>query len=142
MPSEAAQTGLSGVLETCLYAHDLDAAATFYGDVLGLEFVSRSEGRHVFFRCGSQMVLIFNPDATNDPEGTLPPHGAEGAGHVAFGVTEAELDGWRSRLRSRNVEIEKDMEWGEAGQSIYVRDPAGNSVELATPSIWPVDAGT
>jgi catechol 2,3-dioxygenase-like lactoylglutathione lyase family enzyme len=137
--TNASTLAVSGVLETCLYARDLDAAASFYGGVLGLSPVSRAEGRHVFFRCGGQMVLIFNPDATADPDGTLPPHGAEGPGHVAFRVPAGDLPDWTDRLADAGVEIEKDMTWGDAGRSIYVRDPAGNSVELAVASIWPLD---
>lgn len=38
---------LTGILETCLYVDDLDAADAFYRDVLGLEFVGREENRHI-----------------------------------------------------------------------------------------------
>lgn len=124
------------VLETCLYARDLTAAEQFYGEVLGLERASAEVGRHVFFRCGKQMVLIFDPEATSEPGGMLPPHGADGAGHVAFAVAPDAIDAWIARFESAGVDVEKDVSWGESGRSIYVRDPAGNSVELATPSIW------
>ena len=52
------------VLETSLYAPDLEAAEVFYTRVLGLEVHSREVGHHVFFRCGSGMLLVFNPDKT------------------------------------------------------------------------------
>jgi len=120
----------------CLYADDLDAAAHFYGEILGLKKVSREDGRHVFFRCGMQMVLVFNSAVTSESGGLLPPHGADGPGHVAFAVDDAQLEAWHERLEARGVPVEKEMTWGEAGRSLYVRDPAGNSVELATPSIW------
>jgi len=128
------------VLETCLYAHDLAATAAFYGEVLGLDEVSRVKGRHVFFRCGHQMVLLFHPETTSTPDGTLPPHGTSGAGHVAFAVSLATMDAWAEHLRAHDVDIEAEMSWGDEGRSIYVRDPAGNSVELATPGIWPLPA--
>ena len=35
------------------------------------------------------------------------------------------------------VPIEAEIAWPQGGHSLYVRDPASNSVELATPSIWP-----
>ena len=131
---------ISSVLETCLYARDLDDAERFYGGVLGLEVVSRVDGRHVFFRCGAQMVLVFNPTATA-AEDTLA-HGADGPGHVAFAMPDADLDAWRTRLNAEGVEIEAEKTWGDAddpdGRSLYVRDPAGNSVELADPAIWPL----
>ncbi|TCL95997.1 glyoxalase/bleomycin resistance protein/dioxygenase superfamily protein [Rhizobium sp. PP-WC-2G-219] len=50
---------LEGILETALYASDLDAADRFYGEVLGLERITRVDGRHLFFRCGQGVLLIF-----------------------------------------------------------------------------------
>ena len=123
------------VLETCLYAEDLGAAADFYEGVLGLAVFSRVEGRHVFFRIGEAMFLIFRPQATAVTT-EVPSHGAHGPGHVAFAATSAELDGWRRRLQERGVAIEREVEWPRGGRSLYLRDPAGNSVELATPDIW------
>lgn len=38
---------LEGMLETALYARDLDQAETFYEDVLGLEKIARAANRHV-----------------------------------------------------------------------------------------------
>jgi catechol 2,3-dioxygenase-like lactoylglutathione lyase family enzyme len=52
------------ILESALYVTDVAAAEAFYGDVLGLERISRVEGRHVFFRCGSGVVLLFDAEAT------------------------------------------------------------------------------
>ncbi len=40
---------IRGVLETSVYATDLDAAERFYASVLGLERIARAAGRHVFF---------------------------------------------------------------------------------------------
>ena len=34
------------------------------------------------------------------------------------------------------VEVESDYAWPGGGRSLYLRDPAGNSVELGTPAIW------
>jgi catechol 2,3-dioxygenase-like lactoylglutathione lyase family enzyme len=132
---------LRGVMETVVYARDLDAAEHFYAQVLGLELISREPGRHVFFRCGDGVYLIFNPLATSADSkltaGTaVPRHGAHGPGHVAFRVHEAELFGWRDRLQAAGVAIEAEIAWPAGGRSIYFRDPAGNSIELATPSVW------
>ena len=130
-----------GVLETCLYASDLAAAERFYADVIGLEPFQRVEGRHVFFRCGGGVFLVFDAMRTSVASSVvngapIPAHGATGAGHVAFRVNAAELDAWRGRLASGGVTIESEVRWPNGGHSLYVRDPAGNSVELATAAIW------
>jgi catechol 2,3-dioxygenase-like lactoylglutathione lyase family enzyme len=130
---------VQNVLETCLYVDDLAKAGQFYADVLGLAFVSKQEGRHVFFRCGRQMLLLFNPLGSRKGGDHFPPHGAFGPGHVAFGVREADLIGWTDWLAQRNVAIEKVIDWPDGGRSLYFRDPAGNSLELATPKIWGMD---
>jgi catechol 2,3-dioxygenase-like lactoylglutathione lyase family enzyme len=126
----------SHVLETCLYVDDIDAAQAFYSRVLGLDMDCRNGERHVFFRCGGAMFLLFNPQQTMQPGGIVPPHGAKGVGHVAFAVTAGELPAWREWLHGHSVDIEAEVTWPTGGQSLYVRDPAGNSVELTTPAIW------
>jgi catechol 2,3-dioxygenase-like lactoylglutathione lyase family enzyme len=127
---------ISGVLESCLYAGDLMAATRFYGGILGLALHSQVPGRHVFFRCGAGMFLLFQPDATSRPTGNVPTHGAYGPGHVAFAIQEMDLPAWRQHLTQHGVEIEQEIVWPSGGHSLYVRDPAGNSVELATPQVW------
>jgi catechol 2,3-dioxygenase-like lactoylglutathione lyase family enzyme len=124
------------VLETCLYVDDLPRAEQFYREVLGLELESRQEGRHVFFHCGNQMLLLFNPLVSRESTDLFPPHGAFGPGHVAFGVREAELPAWRQWLEGHRVTIDKVIDWPGGGHSLYFRDPAGNILELATPKLW------
>lgn len=127
------------ILETVLYAEDLSAAEQFYGQILGLETYAQVPGRHIFYKLESQMLLIFDPNATSKPaDGPLPvpPHGARGHGHVCFAATGREIDAWKQKLSDANIAIEADFEWPGGGRSIYVRDPAGNSVEFAEPRIW------
>ena len=133
----------SQILETALYADDLDAAEAFYGGVLGLEKITRAGNRHVFYRCGPAVLLIFNPDETEIPSTggplSVPPHGARGPGHLCFRAEAAELDAWRSRLEAGGVAIESDMEWPQGGRSIYFRDPSGNSLEFTEARIWGIE---
>ncbi len=133
-------TGITGVLEAALYVDDLDAAEGFYGGILGLERITRVEGRHVFYRCGETVVLLFVAAATREPPGEdalpVPPHGADGPGHLCFAVPEPTLGALRARLEAQGVEIESDFRWPHGPRSVYVRDPAGNSVEFAEPALW------
>lgn len=128
-------TAIDRVLETVLYVDDLDAAERFYREVLGLELDSRQDGIFVFFRCGAGMLLLFDPDAAASGR-KVPPHGTRGAGHACFAVAEDALDAWQARLKAAGVAIEQEATWPRGGRSFYFRDPAGNSLELATPRIW------
>jgi catechol 2,3-dioxygenase-like lactoylglutathione lyase family enzyme len=128
-------TEIDRVLETVLYVDDLDAAERFYGEILGLELDSRQDGVFVFFRCGAGMLLLFEPDAAASGR-KVPAHGARGSGHACFAVPEDALDPWQERLRAAGVLIEQEVSWPRGGRSFYFRDPAGNSLELATPRIW------
>jgi catechol 2,3-dioxygenase-like lactoylglutathione lyase family enzyme len=130
---------LTHILETCLYVADLAAAENFYTQVLGLELLSSQAGRHVFLRCGRQMLLLFDPDVSEKSDGDFPAHGTRGAGHIAFAAGEAELPAWRERLERAGVAIEKVIDWPSGGRSLYFRDPSGISLELATPKIWGLD---
>jgi catechol 2,3-dioxygenase-like lactoylglutathione lyase family enzyme len=137
---------VASVLETCLYVHDIDAAERFYCQILGLDTYAKVPGRHVFFRCGEAMLLLFQPDATETtgtrgtssiitPNG-IPAHGARGAGHVAFGVPREDFEAWREHLLGHGVALESDFTWPNGGRSLYFRDPSGNSLELVTPDTW------
>ncbi|MEM9104321.1 MAG: VOC family protein [Pseudomonadota bacterium] len=131
------------ILETALYANDLDAAERFYGDLLGLEKVTRAGDRHVFFRCGDGMLLVFNSDESikppSNPAMPVPVHGTHGEGHMCFAGSAREIEDWTVALQAAGIEIEADFSWPGGGRSIYVRDPAGNSIEFAEPRIWGID---
>ncbi|MEM1159805.1 MAG: VOC family protein, partial [Pseudomonadota bacterium] len=73
------------VLETALYAENLEETAAFYRDVLKLEPFTKVDGRHIFFRASGMVILLFRPSATILPPALdarlpVPPHGAVGQG--------------------------------------------------------------
>ncbi|MBC9246605.1 VOC family protein [Paracoccus sp. 11-3] len=134
-----------GTLESALYADDLDAAKAFWTGIMGLKVITALPDRHVFFRVADkpypQVLLIFRASATEvppDPDARLPvpPHGARGPGHFCLAVHADSLDAWRSHLEVRGIAIEADFRWPTGARSIYVRDPAGNSIELGEPKMW------
>lgn len=123
------------IFETVLYAPDLAEAARFYHEVFGLEVVARGD-LVVALRCGDGLLLLFDPERSSRPGREVPSHGAVGPGHIAFLLEDGEADAWRRQLAGHDVEIEREVTWADGGRSIYVRDPAGNSVELAPPTLW------
>jgi len=135
--------GTSGVLETALYVDNLQTAEHFYGNILGLPKIFTVPGRQLVFRCEESILLIFDPTHTERNQitingGAIPLHGARGAGHMAFRVSKEQLNAWREHLRAKGVAIESEVSWPNGAHSIYFRDPAGNSLEFATPDIWEI----
>jgi catechol 2,3-dioxygenase-like lactoylglutathione lyase family enzyme len=132
---------IQAIIETAIYVDDLDGAEVFYRDVLDLPVVGKEQGRQVFFRVGSSNVLLVFLAKTTLKGEHLPAHGAKGPGHFALGIEAGDLNAWRQKLTQKGVSIEKEVEWPRGGKSIYLRDPAGNLVELVTPGIWGLPSG-
>ena len=121
------------VLETCIYARDIEAAKRFYEEVFELECFVYKPPRQAFFHTDGGVFLVFNPDQTRQDE-TLPPHGADGSCHVCFRVDADSLPRWRRRFEEADLEV-FEAEWPH-GRSLYVYDPDGNLVEVAPGAIW------
>ena len=130
----------TGILEAALYVTNLDAAEAFYGGILGFSQIQRIGNRHIFYRIGASVLLLFNAEETintsGNPSFPVPPHGDHGPGHVCFCQTREDLLAMRDHLISKGVQIEADFDWPNGARSIYFRDPAGNSVEIAEPRLW------
>jgi catechol 2,3-dioxygenase len=123
-----------------LKVRDIERAARFYRDVLGLQEVARGTfGRPMaFFSTGDNhhdvAVMEVGADAPRPaPEAT-------GLYHVALriGTTLDELRAARAHLEASGI---TDMRVRDhvVSQSIYITDPDGNAVELyvdADPAIW------
>lgn len=131
---------LTGMLETALYAEDLEATGGFYARLLGIEPFFADE-RMRAFALGSTVLLVFQKGQTlapaPTPGGTIPPHDGSGPMHLAFAVPSAELAAWEDRLGTLGIAIESRVSWPRGGTSVYFRDCENRSVELATPGLWP-----
>lgn len=132
---------LNGIAETCIYAANLDETECFYRDVLNLNIIMKEENRHVFFKCGDDMLLLFNPHHTRkkqtDVDGNpVPLHGATGPVHIAFSVEPDAFNSVKDQLRKHGVTIESEISWPNNSHSFYFRDPAGNSLEIITSNMW------
>jgi catechol 2,3-dioxygenase-like lactoylglutathione lyase family enzyme len=128
---------ISGVYETVLYADDVDATAAFYRDIVGLrEIEPPGEGAAAFRVPGGALLLLFDARLSAAPGRFVPSHGATGPGHVAFQLENRELEACGDSLRANGLEIEREISWPLGGRSLYVRDPAGNSVEFVEGEIW------
>ena len=104
---------------------DLDAAALFYTDVLGLPVQSRSDERVWVLAGGRTRIGLWAPQV-----GIA---GGRGGAHVhyAMHVADEDYDAAIVALRERGHEPHQE-EFGENGRAAYVEDPDGNVVELWT----------
>jgi catechol 2,3-dioxygenase-like lactoylglutathione lyase family enzyme len=132
---------IDGLLETALYVADLDRATAFYEQILGLRVMLRSP-RLVALDAGRQgVLLLFLAGATSadlvEAGGTIPGHEGTGRLHMAFAIPVEDLDAWRARLAASGVALTGEMAWARGGTSLYVTDPDGHVIELATPGLWP-----
>jgi catechol 2,3-dioxygenase-like lactoylglutathione lyase family enzyme len=130
-----------GVLETALYVDDLDRAAGFYEDVLGLKPINKDQ-RFAGYDAGPRSVLLlFKRGSTLEtvhmPGGTIPPHDGQGPLHIAFAIEADALPAWEQHLAAHDIAIEGRTDWPRGGKSIYFRDPDNHLLELATPGLWP-----
>jgi len=132
---------IHGVLETAIYADDLDPMRAFYAGTIGLRLILDTPRMLTFAVVPGQVLLVFRRGMTaEDSEtegGIVPGHHSEGPAHFAFSIDAASYEGWRAHLEAAGVAIRSEVRWPRGGTSLYFDDPAGNVVELATPGLWP-----
>jgi catechol 2,3-dioxygenase-like lactoylglutathione lyase family enzyme len=132
---------LNRIVESALYVDDLDRAAAFYEEKLGLSSMLRTRTLYAYDIGGQNVLLLFLRGASVETQvsenGSIPPHDGKGPLHICFAVETDELPGWEARLAQYGVAIEGRMHWNRGGESIYFRDPDGHLLEIMTPGNWP-----
>lgn len=133
---------LSHLLETSIYVEELDQAQHFYQRVLGLELFLRDHRMSALGLPGNAVLLLFlkggSVQATPTEDGDdIPPHDGGGRVHLCLAIPRNELDAWEAHLRALAVPVESRITWPRGGTSLYLRDPDGSLLELATPGLWP-----
>jgi catechol 2,3-dioxygenase-like lactoylglutathione lyase family enzyme len=111
-----------------LVVRDMDATCAFYRQVLGIEVETFGRGRTAL-RVGRQKINL-------EPTPGLPAdRPAPGASHLCF-VTSTPLAEWIEHLAACGVPLIEGpvKRTGAEGpiDSIYLRDPDDNSIEIAT----------
>jgi catechol 2,3-dioxygenase-like lactoylglutathione lyase family enzyme len=104
---------------------DVEAAARFYTEVLGLPVQARSEERVWVLAGHRTRIGLWTPQV-----GIA---GGQGGAHVhyALHIAESDYDAAVARLRERGHEPHQE-DFEENGRAAYVTDPDGNVVELWT----------
>jgi glyoxylase I family protein len=128
---------IAGIHHITLLVADVERSMAFYRNVLGMRLVKQTVNeddrgaRHLIFgdeegRPGTLITCLEYPDLD---EGTV---GRGSTHHFALAVeSEAELAAWRDYLVSRGIPATDVMDRTDF-KSVYVRDPDGHIVEIAT----------
>ena len=99
---------------------EIEAAASFYADVLGMPGDRVSPGRH-YFSCGGTILACYEALIDGDPERAGP-----NPQHVYFSVDDLEAAHERVRRSGGEVTPIEIRPWGE--RSFYATDPFGNPI--------------
>lgn len=126
---------IQSIKETCIYVRDLHRTKDFYSDILGLPVIAFADGRHLFFRAGSSVLLCFLAEATLQ-EKELPPHGASGIMHFAFQVNKEDYEAALAQVRSAGILILHEHLWKHGIRSFYFHDPDQHLVEVVEAGLW------
>jgi catechol 2,3-dioxygenase-like lactoylglutathione lyase family enzyme len=144
----------NGINHLALVCSDMDRTIAFYRDVLGMPLVKTIElrngrGKHYFFDVGGGDCLAFFEFPQGPASVDAKAHAKMAAtpgmmNHVAFDVSNDDIDRYRQRLVERGIEVTEvvnhdDTESGASPEvnattfvrSIYFRDPDGTQLEFA-----------
>jgi glyoxalase family protein len=142
---ERTRTGVAGLHHVVLVARDLERSADFYGRILGLAEVGRgpvpvagmdrpgqlgeAEARWYGDREGRPGSLVAIVERPGAPQGRP---GIGGSHHFALAVSDREvLLRWKRRFLDQGYAVNGILD-RHYFQSIYIKDPDGQIVELAT----------
>jgi len=130
---------VNGVLETSLYVKSPAHSAEFYRRVFGFDVMVPQADESLddntrlsAMRAGDRSVLLlFKRGGTADTD-------AQGAIHIAFGISRSDLAVWEDWLGQLGIAIESRKRWQYGGEALYFRDPDGHLLEVVTPGVWEV----
>lgn len=123
------------IKETCIYFNNLTLAKNFYHGLLNLPIVSEMEGKHIFFRAGTSVLLCFNPDDSR-LKTSPPPHYTYGKYHFALEVAPEAYQRHKEEILSKGIQIIDTLVWKNGQESFYFSDPIGNVVEIIPEGVW------
>lgn len=127
-------TGLSHVQ---LLVSDVDASASWYTTVLGLDPYAedRAVGYIALRHRGARMVIVLTTGTgAGSPAGREAGLGPSGSlDHLAFAVTDgAALAAWADHLTESDV-VHPGVVLENGNPTLHLRDPDGIAIELAAP---------
>jgi catechol 2,3-dioxygenase-like lactoylglutathione lyase family enzyme len=134
---EGPRLRIRGLHHITLICADVERSLEFYRGVLGMRLVKQTvntddgTARHLFFgdEAGQPGTMVTCLEYSDLDDGVV---GRGSTHHFALSVgTEEELVAWANYLRDRGIPSTEVMD-RVYFRSLYIRDPDGHIVELAT----------
>jgi len=128
---------LEGLDHVVLLVDDMAAAQAFYTEVIGCT-VDRAlpEYGMLQLRAGAALIDLVEYTSTEGAWAKPEVAGGRNMDHVALATGPWDPDALRAHLAAHRIEIvEEGTRYGAKGHgySVYVKDPAGNTVEIKGP---------
>jgi predicted enzyme related to lactoylglutathione lyase len=113
---------------------DVDAAVTFYKNMLGFEVKQHVQSAFASLTLGSLQLFINQPGAGGAgqamPDGTMPTPG----GWNRFQIQVKDLDDGYEKLKKAGATFRNTIVTGVGGKQVLLEDPSGNLIELFQPA--------
>jgi glyoxalase family protein len=126
---------ITGIHHITLLVTNLDRSLAFYRNVLGMRLIEQTvndddrNARHFIFGDADGQPMVTCLEYPDLDEGRV---GRGSTHHFALGVeSQEELAAWRSYLTDKGIPT-TDVLDRTGAKSIYLRDPDGHLVEIAT----------
>ena|SRR2546425_1870964 len=112
---------------------DVDAAISFYTDMLGFELKMHPAAGFASLSRGDLQLLLNRPTAGGAgqamPDGQLPGPGGWNRIQIEVENLEATVE----KLKTSGVRFRNAIVTGNGGKQILIEDPSGNPIELFQP---------
>ncbi|HST37067.1 MAG TPA: VOC family protein [Allosphingosinicella sp.] len=128
---------LEGLDHVVLLVHGMAEAERFYSEVIGCTIERRLEGYGMLqLRAGAALIDLVDIGSEEGAWGRPRVAGGRNVDHVCIATGPWNEAAMRAHLTAHGVEIvEEGMRYGAKGDglSFYIKDPAGNTLELKGP---------
>ena len=125
---------LKGFDHVAINIGDMERSKRFFMEVLGLSYVFELHPKHIYLRCGLNMLALVEAKTPRTPRPAPRTQylGIGAVNHLSFRVDPDQFDQAVQALQLAKVAIERGpVDRPEEGsRSIYFRDPDGHRLEL------------
>jgi glyoxylase I family protein len=125
---------IGGIDHVLLTVNDMEAALAFYERVIGAQLEARLPKYGMAeLRAGASHIDLVDANAPEGAWALSPASGGRNLEHFALRIDGCDQAALRHHLAAHSVAIVEergDDEPGGKSTSFYIRDPAGNTVEL------------